>query len=102
MEASALTQQSTGGRSLERPSAARSLDAADDPAKAARLLEVPHRDLGERLFVLAPLADLAPRLVPPGWHETVETRRRSVAAVEPAGSIRPVGRWDPDRARWRR
>ena len=86
----------------ERPAEARSIDAADDPAKAARLLEVPHRDLGERLFVLAPLADLAPRLVPPGWHETVATRRRAVAAVEATDAVRLAGRWDARRRRWRR
>src|SRR4029077_13742729 len=40
------------------PPEARSIDADTDPAKAFRLLEVPHRDLGERLFALAPLADL--------------------------------------------
>lgn len=79
---------------LERPPEAQSLDARADPAKAARLLEVPHRDLGERLFVLAPLADLAPGLVPPGWHETVETRRRAVAAAEPPDAVRAVGTWD--------
>lgn len=78
---------------LERPPEARSLDAASDPARAARLLEIPHRDLGERLFVLAPLADLAPGLVPPGWHETVETRRRAVAAREADDAVRPVARW---------
>jgi 2-amino-4-hydroxy-6-hydroxymethyldihydropteridine diphosphokinase len=78
---------------LERPPEARSLDADTDPAKAARLLEVPHRDLGERLFVLAPLADLAPDLVPPGWHETIETRRRAVAALEDPDAVRPVGAW---------
>ncbi len=85
----------------ERPAEARSIDAADDPAKAARLLEVPHRDLGERLFVLAPLADLAPRLVPPGWHETVATRRGAVAADEAPDAVRLAGRWDPGRRRWR-
>lgn len=78
---------------LERPPEARSLDAAIDPAKASRLLEIPHRDLGERLFALAPLADLAPRLVPPGWHETVETRRRAVAAREADDAVRAVARW---------
>lgn len=79
---------------IERPPEARSLDAEVDPAKAARLLEVPHRDLGERLFVLAPLADLVPGLVPPGWHETIETRRREVASAEPPGVVRAVGTWD--------
>lgn len=86
---------------VERPAAARSLDAAADPAKAARALEVPHRDAGERLFVLAPLADVAPRLVPPGWSTTVETRRREVAATEPSDVVRPVGAWDPRLGRWR-
>ena len=85
----------------ERPAEGRSIDATDDPAKAARLLEVPHRDLGERLFVLAPLADLAPRLVPPGWHETVDTRRRAMAAVAAPGTVNLEARWDAGRRRWR-
>lgn len=85
---------------VDRPPGARSIDAATDPAKAARRLEVPHRDAGERLFVLAPLADLAPRLVPPGWHHTVATRRREIASGEPTDAVRQVGRWDPARGRW--
>ena len=85
---------------VDRPPGARSLDAGTDPTKDARRLEVPHRDAGKRLFVLVPLADLAPGLVPPGWHHTVATRRREVAATEPAGSVREVGRWDPERHRW--
>jgi 2-amino-4-hydroxy-6-hydroxymethyldihydropteridine diphosphokinase len=86
---------------VERPPAARSLDADRDPASAAKPLQVPHRDLGERLFVLAPLADLAPRLVPPGWSETIETRRRHVAASQPADSVRVVGEWDRTAGAWR-
>lgn len=86
--------------SVERSAEARSIDADVDAAKAAKRLEVPHRDLGERLFAVAPLADLAPRLVPPGWPETVETRRRRLAATEPPGSVRVVGEWDPVRRRW--
>ncbi len=88
--------------SVERAPEARSLDADADPAKAARLLEVPHRDAGERLFVLAPLADLAPRLVPPGWRETVVSRRRRQAAIEGPDAVRVVGRWDAARAGWTR
>ena len=86
---------------VERPPGARSLDAGLDPAKAAKRLEVPHRDLGERLFVLAPLADLAPGLLPPGWTETIDSRRRRVAAAEPAGSVRVVGEWDAAAGAWR-
>jgi 2-amino-4-hydroxy-6-hydroxymethyldihydropteridine diphosphokinase len=85
---------------VERPTDARSLDVERDPPNAARLLEVPHRDAGERLFVLAPLADVAPRLVPPGWSLTVERRRREVAATEPPDAVRVVGTWDPERGRW--
>jgi 2-amino-4-hydroxy-6-hydroxymethyldihydropteridine diphosphokinase len=88
--------------SVERPTEAGSIDAAVDPAKAFKRLEVPHRDFGERLFVLAPLADIAAHLVPPGWAETVATRARAVAASEPPGSVRVVGDWDPVRRSWRR
>jgi 2-amino-4-hydroxy-6-hydroxymethyldihydropteridine diphosphokinase len=86
---------------VEREAEARSIDADGDPAKASRRLEVPHRDLGERLFVLAPLADLAASLVPPGWRETIETRRRRVAAAGPSDAVRVVADWDADARRWR-
>ena len=73
---------------VERPEAARS----DDPAKPTDLV-VPHRLAGERLFVLAPLADLAPGLVPPGWSETVATARARREAIEGADAVRPTARW---------
>jgi len=80
--------------SVERPPEARSNDAETDPAKASKLLVVPHREAHERLFVLAPLADLAPGLVPPGWGETVATARDRREVVEGAGSVRPISGWD--------
>ncbi len=75
---------------VERPEAGRSAD----PAKAALPLTVPHREARHRLFVLAPLSDLAPRLVPPGWGETVASaaaRQRSLEGMEAA---RPIATWD--------
>src|SRR3954468_6886444 len=86
---------------IERPPEARSIEADTDPAKASRLLEVPHVAARARLFVLAPLSDLAPRLVPPGWGMTVETARRQAAAQEPPDAVRPIATWDQRAARWR-
>jgi 2-amino-4-hydroxy-6-hydroxymethyldihydropteridine diphosphokinase len=79
---------------VERPPEAASNDVASDPAKPAKLLVVPHAEARERLFVLAPLADLAPGLVPPGWGETVATARRHREVAEGPGAVRPIGIWD--------
>ena len=80
---------------VERPPDARSAD----PAKPTDLV-VPHRLAGERLFVLAPLADLAPRLVPPGWPETVESARRRRVAIEGPDAVRPIATWDAEYRSW--
>ena len=85
---------------VERPPAARSLDAASDPAKAVKLLEVPHPAAAARLFVLAPLADIAPGLAPPGWGVTVETARRMRAIAEGPDAVRVIGTWDAAAGRW--
>lgn len=58
-------------------------------------LTVPHPLARERLFVLAPLRDLAPRLRPPGWPETVARAHRRQLAREGPAAVRPIGRWDP-------
>jgi len=86
---------------VERTPEARSLDAEDDQSKAAKLLEVPHPAAAARLFVLAPLADLAPGLVPPGWGCTVETARRRAAGREGPEAVRAIGSWDPGGRAWR-
>jgi 2-amino-4-hydroxy-6-hydroxymethyldihydropteridine diphosphokinase len=55
-------------------------------------LTVPHPRMAERPFVLAPLAEIAPDLVPPGWGESVSAR---AAAVRGHGDvIAVVGRLD--------
>lgn len=56
-------------------------------------LTVPHPEARHRLFVLAPWAELAPRFVPPGWAERVETARRRREEVEGPGAVVPVARW---------
>jgi 2-amino-4-hydroxy-6-hydroxymethyldihydropteridine diphosphokinase len=77
---------------VERPPEGRSAD----PAKATLPLVVPHAEARHRLFVLAPLADLAPGLVPPGWGETVATAAARRRVMEGADAARPIARWTDD------
>jgi 2-amino-4-hydroxy-6-hydroxymethyldihydropteridine diphosphokinase len=81
---------------VERPEAGRS----PDPAKALRLLEVPHPEARHRLFVLAPLSELAPDLVPPGWGESVAETRARQESIEGASAVRAIARWEPVTGRW--
>jgi 2-amino-4-hydroxy-6-hydroxymethyldihydropteridine diphosphokinase len=81
---------------VERPEAGLS----PDPAKATRLLEVPHPEAGRRLFVLAPLSDLAPDLIPPGWTESVGQARARRESIEGASAVRAVGDWDSAAGAW--
>ncbi len=82
---------------IERPPEGVPLSAEIDPGAATRPLEVPHPSMAQRLFVLAPLADLAPRLVPPGWRVSVGTAARRQAIAEGPATVRPVGIWAGDR-----
>ncbi len=82
---------------VPRDDLARSLDPA---RRGAQWLEVPHPSALRRLFVLAPLADLAPDLEPPGWGETVVTARDRAVVVEGPDAVRPVGEWGQGRGRW--
>jgi len=75
---------------IERPVVGRS----SDPAKALLPLTVPHREARNRLFVLAPLSDLAPGLVPPDWGETVASAAARQRSVEGADAARPIATWD--------
>ena len=82
---------------VPRAAAARSADPA---RTGVQWLDVPHASAKGRLFVLAPLADLAPRLVPPGWRTTVARAFAARQAAEGADAARVVGVWDPVLARW--
>lgn len=75
--------------SVDRPPGGES----NDPAKTGAPLVVPHPEAPQRLFVLAPLAELAPSLVPPGWGEAVRTARDRQAQVEGDGAAVAVGEW---------
>jgi 2-amino-4-hydroxy-6-hydroxymethyldihydropteridine diphosphokinase len=75
---------------VERPVGGRS----SDPAKALLPLTVPHREARHRLFVLAPLSDVAPGLVPPGWGETVASAAARQRLLEGADAVRPIATWD--------
>jgi 2-amino-4-hydroxy-6-hydroxymethyldihydropteridine diphosphokinase len=58
-------------------------------------LTIPHPRMAERPFVLAPLAEIAPELIPPGWDQSVSAR---AAAVRGHGDvIAVVGRFDDDK-----
>jgi 2-amino-4-hydroxy-6-hydroxymethyldihydropteridine diphosphokinase len=72
-----------------------------DPGRAGvQWLDVPHVAAIERAFVLAPLADLAPGLVPPGWGVSVAAALRRRLVAEGSGAVRPVAAWDAARADW--
>ena len=43
----------------------------DSLALATAQLTLPHPRMAERPFVLAPLAEIAPELVPPGWNRSI-------------------------------
>ena len=83
---------------VERATPARSAD----PARGAiQWLDVPHAQAAERSFVLAPLADLAARLRPPGWGGSVAQARARAEVAEGPEAVEPVGEWDERTGRWR-
>jgi 2-amino-4-hydroxy-6-hydroxymethyldihydropteridine diphosphokinase len=43
----------------------------DSLALTTAALTIPHPRMAERPFVLAPLAEIAPELVPPGWNHSI-------------------------------
>jgi len=73
-----------------------------DPAEAGvQWLDVPHVAAAERAFVLAPLADLAPGLAPPGWGVSVGVALGRRLAMEGPDAVRPVATWDVASGTWR-
>jgi 2-amino-4-hydroxy-6-hydroxymethyldihydropteridine diphosphokinase len=83
---------------VPRTEASRSTDAA---RADVQWLDVPHPAASQRAFVLAPLSDLAPGLVPPGWGVSVSTALRRRLAAEGTDAVRPLATWDAVKGRWR-
>jgi 2-amino-4-hydroxy-6-hydroxymethyldihydropteridine diphosphokinase len=69
-------------------------------ADAERPLVVPHPAATERLFVLAPLADISPTMTAPGWPGTARELRDIQRRVEGEAAAICVGAWDPAALRW--
>jgi 2-amino-4-hydroxy-6-hydroxymethyldihydropteridine diphosphokinase len=63
-------------------------------------LTVPHPETARRLFVLAPLAELAPAWLPPGWPETVASAGERRRREEGRGAVRRVAVWIPEAGNW--
>jgi 2-amino-4-hydroxy-6-hydroxymethyldihydropteridine diphosphokinase len=65
-----------------------------------RWLKVPHQAMGERLFVLAPLAELAPALRPSGWQQSIGSARDLRLVVEGSSAAVPIGSWHAGKEEW--
>lgn len=82
---------------VERDATTRS----DNPQRTGvQWLDVPHTAARERLFVLAPLADLAPNLRPPGWGMSVRVARDRALSAEGPEAVHLVGVWDATAQEW--
>jgi 2-amino-4-hydroxy-6-hydroxymethyldihydropteridine diphosphokinase len=96
-----LDLEAFGGHAIaiERPPEGQSLDFA---MKGTRLLIVPHPESHDRLFVLAPWADVDSDARPPGWPDSVAQARDRQVAIEGPNAVRAVATWDGGRREWRR
>lgn len=92
----ALERRAGRDRSKERKNGPRPLDidilVFGEEQIDTDELTIPHPHIQARRFVLAPLFDLAPDLVPPGWQMNVEEALR---VCEDHGAVNPVsgGHW---------
>lgn len=78
----------------------RPLGTESDGPDSERPLVVPHPSATERLFVLAPLADISPNLQAPGWAGTARELRDRQRRIEGDDAAICVGAWDVGALRW--
>jgi 2-amino-4-hydroxy-6-hydroxymethyldihydropteridine diphosphokinase len=64
-------------------------------------LRVPHPQMRERLFVLAPLADIAGGMRPPGWDVTIALVRGQRQLAERADAVQKAGNWSVAERGWK-
>jgi 2-amino-4-hydroxy-6-hydroxymethyldihydropteridine diphosphokinase len=74
--------------------------STDRGPTAGRWLDVPHPAAHERLFVLAPLAELAPGVVPPGWPRSVAQARDVAYRHEGPAAVMRIADWSPEARAW--
>lgn len=84
-----LTIERIIGRVRNQPKGPRTIDLDillyDDQVVHAPSLTIPHPAMHERLFVLAPLAEIAPQIMHPVLHKTVLQLRDALTSAAPAG-----------------
>lgn len=84
--AQAVEREMGRDRARERRNGPRALDIdivmMDDEIRDDPDLALPHPRMAERAFVLAPLADIAGALTPPGWRMTIDAALDQAAGRE--------------------
>ncbi len=89
--ARAMALEEAAGRVRTAPNGPRTLDVdllvVGDETRDTASLTLPHPRMVERAFVLAPLEEVAPLLVPQGWRERLGGKVQVEAQVRKVGNL---------------
>lgn len=87
----AMALEQAAGRVRDVRNGPRTLDVdlllVGDEKRETASLTLPHPRMNERAFVLAPLEEVAPHLVPKGWRERLGGKDKVDAQVEKVGTL---------------